>query len=119
MTKKKTEITIVRSKWRTGDSGENATGKGETRLVNKNGYKCCLGFIACEFRPHNKKIVDYCYPNECDFDIPDLKTLGGNDSSLTNSAVAINDDMDTTVKQKEVALKKLFKDSCYKLKFVD
>lgn len=119
MTKKKTEITIVRSKWRTGGEGENSTGKGDTRLLNREGCKCCLGFIASEFRTSNKKIRDLYFPSDCDFNIPDLLTTDGFDSSLTNSAIEINDDEHTTQKQKEVALKKLFKDSCYKLKFVD
>lgn len=119
MTKKKTEITIIRSKWRTGDIGENATGKGETRLLNCQGYKCCLGFIASEFRTSNKKIKDLYFPSDCDFNIPDLLTPDGFDSSLTNSAIEINDNGATTREQKEAALKELFKDSCYKLTFVD
>ena len=130
MTKKKIEIVIARSKWRTGFYNGNSTGKGEVNLLNKEGYKCCLGFIASEFRPSNKRIKGICTPSECNFSIPDLNKYyeknedegdpaGFYDSDLTNNAIEINDDSDTTQKQKEVALKKLFKDSCYKLKFVD
>lgn len=127
MTKKKTEITIIRSKWRTGgDEGEkNATGKGLTCLVNKQGYSCCLGFVAKQFRPSNKKLLGKGLPEECDFLIPELNYAHKDDekclldTELTNDAVAINDNENTTRRQKETALKNLFKDSCYKLKFVD
>lgn len=118
MARKKIDITIVRSKWRTGGCSDNSTGKGTTKLLNKQGFKCCLGFIASEFRPPNKGILNRCFPQGCDFKIPDLVDNDG-DTQLTNSAISINDDVHTTQKEKEVALKKLFKKSCYNLIFVD
>ncbi len=49
------EVIIDRSKWRCGaerayslgDDDEISHGKGDTMLLNDEGYKCCLGF-ACE-----------------------------------------------------------------------
>jgi hypothetical protein len=38
------QLVIDRSKWRTGNDGEHQTGEGDTRLINKQGYMCCLGF---------------------------------------------------------------------------
>ena len=115
---KKIEVVIKRSKWRTGYEGENKTGRGDTQLLNKQGFKCCLGFICLTVRPKTSKVSGLHNPFQCDFPVQDLK-CGIYDTYLTTDAITINDDESTTQKQKEIALKKLFKYSCYKLKFVD
>ena len=41
------KLIIDRSIWRTGDTGKYATGLGETRMQNDEGFHCCLG-IYCK-----------------------------------------------------------------------
>lgn len=123
--KKKYKIVIDRSKWRTGDKGSNATGKGSICLLNDKGCKCCLGFITQQIT--KKKIKDLAEPCDCDFSVPLLNTRYPSifddvfyykNTELSDKAIAINDDGSTTIKEKEEALKKLFKDTPISLKFV-
>lgn len=121
-------IVIDRSRWRTGGNYDevtdtkNLTGRGDTELCNNQGYYCCLGFIGKKFRK-NKPMAGCMEPNDCKFDIPELNKREEysnyfKNTRLTIKAIEINDDWTTTVKQKEVKLKKLFKNTCYKLEFV-
>lgn len=41
------KFVIDRSKWRCGHDGKHKLGKGDTLLLNFDGYMCCLGQI-CE-----------------------------------------------------------------------
>lgn len=120
-------IVIDRSRWRTGGNWnkdlptENLTGKGATFLRNEQGFQCCLGFV-CEAEgvaiAGNK-----AYPCSLHVDVPNLTepyNIHGilfKDSELTGKAVKINDDPNTTVAQKEAALKELFA-GIYNLEFV-
>jgi len=42
-------VIINRSKWRTGNTYECATGKGEIAMANPQGFMCCLGFASMSF----------------------------------------------------------------------
>ena len=117
----KTVITINIAKWRTGGI-HRKTGYGPTRLLNAEGYKCCLGFI-CSIK--KKAIKGYGTPGDLDFFVEDLniKVDDGfgttyENTKLSLDAMNINDNTITTVKQKETLLKKLFKNSKYKFVFV-
>lgn len=119
--KKKYKIVIDRSKWRTGDISDNATGKGRnTRLLNEEGYKCCLGFMTQQIT--KKKISDVAYPGNCDFSVPCLNTKycltsRYKNTELSSAAMDINDSHVTTLKEKEVALKELFKNTPISITF--
>jgi len=126
--KKLYKVTIDRSKWRTGDEGPFATGKGETQLRNTQGYKCCLGFICRVIQP-NIKITDCTYPHTTHTAIPLLTKPNPNygnsmnvfkyeSSALSLAAAKINDDEELALRQKEKALKALFKDTPIALEFV-
>jgi hypothetical protein len=39
---------IDRSKWRSGGTGRNAVGEGGTRLLNEQGFMCCLGQVCLQ-----------------------------------------------------------------------
>jgi hypothetical protein len=51
------QLIIDRSKWRTGNDGEHQTGKGDTRLINKQGYMCCLGFYMRDLANIDKNVL--------------------------------------------------------------
>lgn len=124
MTKKdKIEVVIDRAKWRTGGNGPKKTGKGKTQLLNSSGYKCCLGFL-CEAVGVEKSIKKIGNPAYLKIKIPEITTpipaLAGGiaNTLLSRDAMEINDDTELSPRQKEEKLKRLFKDSCYRLKFV-
>lgn len=116
--KKKYKIVIDRSKWRTGYHSENATGKGcFTKLLNQKGFKCCLGFITQQIT--KKGILGIAEPGDCKFSIPCLNEKGEefyHNTVLSEEAITINDS-DVPRKEKEVALKELFKNTPISLTF--
>lgn len=117
--KKKYKIIIDRSKWRTGVNGPNATGKGSTYLLNDGGYKCCLGFITQQIT--KKGIRSLSEPSDCNFSVPCLNKYETDtyiNTDLSQDAMNINDAHDTTLKEKEAALKKMFKNTPISLKFI-
>lgn len=81
---------------------------------------CCLGFV-CE-QATDREVLYYAYPHELEDDAPYFLVYEKNgeifDSSLTQSAMEINDNQDTTPQEKEKLLIKLFKDNNIELKFV-
>ena len=115
------KIRINRAKWRTGKYAKNKTGNGPTLLINNDGYKCCLGFIAQQVSHCKVNELYSCgMPNELTFTVKNLSTKIENNriinTDLTKYAVLINDNLETTPKQKEQKLKRLFKD-VYELEF--
>ena len=120
------KIYIDRSKWRTGPSdiyeaeiGEHVTGKGQTQLLNSQGYKCCLGFVCQQAGPRQRirgKGDPYALEKPVEgLSIRDVVNMI--QTPLTNKAMYINDDGATTPRQKERLLRSLFKDSPYQLVF--
>ena len=120
------KIYIDRSKWRTGPSeieeverGEHITGKGQTQLLNSQGYRCCLGFV-CQQAGPRQRTRGMGDPYALKKPVEGLSIRGVTHimhTSLTNEAIAINDDGATTPRQKERLLRSLFKDSPYQLVF--
>ena len=112
--------------WKCGDDGGKnvAHGKGETRLLNKEGYMCCLGQFATQLNPQVKRcdMLGRCNPSNVSKVIPVLSKKIGmatwniDDTKLTNSAIEINDDMNTSIKEKIKKLKSLFRKKGYKIK---
>ncbi|MEN6290811.1 MAG: hypothetical protein ABFD07_02185 [Methanobacterium sp.] len=121
--KKKYKVVIDRSKWRTGSNGDNATGKGNTFLLNKEGFKCCLGFITQQIT--KKGVLNLSEPNECEFSVPFLNKITEEEfyepfycnTELSDMAIGINDSSNTTMKEKEKQLKELFKNTPISLTF--
>ena len=114
------KIQIDRSKWRTGKDGKTKTGRGETALLNNEKYKCCLGFICEQVAPW-EDIELMGEPDEIDEVIEGLTEehdgLSPVNSELTNQAMSVNDDEETTPQEKETKLTELFKESPYELIF--
>jgi len=124
---KRKKIYIDRSKWRTGCTDlkflgdAHATGRGNTELINSQGFKCCLGFI-CQQAGPRQKLTGKCNPGSLDREVPAVAIKSPWDglltgTSLTRKAMTINDDETTTARTKERKLRSLFKDSPYQLVF--
>lgn len=112
-------LIIDRSKWRTGGdhnffkSIQSMTGKGDTQLLNDQGFMCCLGFRCHQMGVPKKELLNMATP-DClnDWDIPDLLTtspLGTViDSKFTTEAIRINDNPDISSKEREKQIKEHF-----------
>lgn len=123
----KIKVTIDRQKWICGSlfNRNSRNGYGYTALLNDNGYMCCLGFV-CQASGIDKDMLDIGEPSDLCQPIPDLvveiKDEYNNNmfinTELTDKAMDINDNKETTPREKEELLKKLFADSIYELEFV-
>lgn len=113
---KKDYLIIDRAKWRTGAGGNFLTGKGNTLLLNDEGFMCCLGFRCHQMGIPKNDLLGICTPGSFSlssrYDIPDLieeKPWGWDNSSFVEDAVKINDDMFLTPEQREKAITEHFK----------
>jgi hypothetical protein len=107
-------LIIDRSKWRTGSHG-----KGITQLLNKEGYMCCLGFRCYQMGIPKKDLLGKKAPCSLskNWEIPDLVDISlGCNTDLSQDAILINDkhtlinDKQSTNKDREKQLTKLFSD---------
>lgn len=134
----KKEYTIDADKWRCG-CGHNALGDGYTRMLNEEGYMCCLGQISEQMGVEKQFLKESCDPEEVA-----NRIINGNESSvakqkylthnhlikyikkcknnvrlsnLAKRAIDINDDKDLSTKERVEKLKALFADNGIKLRF--
>jgi hypothetical protein len=110
------------SKWKCGQSSENSLGEGPTKLMNSLGYMCCLGQFSLQIDKNiNKEDLRLKnFPQYIGFKNKNiLIDENGYDSNLTSSAISINDNTETTPKEKIVSLKKLFKKFGYKIEVIN
>jgi hypothetical protein len=98
--------------WRCGGNSINQLGEGETCLLNKEGFMCCLGQFSLQLAD-DLEMLDKYMPGGLNLDIP-LLTLPnrGLSTNFYNSlfslqAVGINDNRATTPKEKIEQLKEL------------
>ena len=105
-------LIINRAKWRTGQDPidiDFSTGKGDTLLLNKEGFMCCLGFRCHQMGIPKKDLLNVATPDSIatHWDIPDLLDSRGN-TKFTNEAIGINDDGSLTSEEREIAITKHF-----------
>ena len=118
-------IEIDRSKWRCGGEGASAKGKGETELLNAQGYMCCLGQMMLKgYKVPKKLLLGATIPEETGKVVGPLTRNSGwlegmtEDTPTTDKAMAINDRRELTQKQREQELRTLFREENIDLKFV-
>lgn len=118
------DLVINRAKWRCG--GENGVktqrGVGETLLLNNDGAQCCLGQISQQVGISKKEILNSACPGDLSKKIPLLSNKSKvkgyfEDSSLSEQAMEINDDITFNDKEREQKLKLLFSKYKHKLEF--
>ena len=107
--KQKDYLIINRAKWRTGEGGETQTGKGDTQLLNKQGYMCCLGFRCQQMGVPRKLLLEEGTPG-CirGWDIPDLIDDDGNNTEFSQTAMELNDAQDMSRITRERKIKDHF-----------
>lgn len=106
-------LIIDRSKWRTGEGSFSETGKGDTLLLNKQGFMCCLGFRCNQMGIPKKDLLNKGMPEDLAdlYNIPNL--IEGDDefwadTEFTNAAIRLNDSRMLKPKEREKAIKEHF-----------
>jgi hypothetical protein len=112
------KFTIDAANWRCWDRG-----KGSTILLNKEGYRCCLGFVENQLGIPDEELLDVCTPSGVDTPENILtkksKHTGLIDNDLTETAMYINDSSDYTYAGRMEALTKLFAEHGHELEFIN
>jgi hypothetical protein len=98
---------IDRAKWRCGQDGDSRRGRGDTMLLNSDGFMDVLGMVAAQVGVPSEAMLDAAGPEGCDDRDRQrllrgvLLTHNGTSSDLTMQAMCINDDamLDTTVRE--------------------
>lgn len=121
---------IDRNKWRCGDDGEHARGKGKVMLSNTQGYMCCLGQTLCQQGVLKKDLLNLGEPNEINSDyIEEINNIFFkseyiyesditiHNTELSDDVMFINDNPSTNLREKESALKELFKEHGHSISF--
>jgi hypothetical protein len=108
------------SKWRCGrDSATNKLGEGYTRLLNQEGYMCCLGQY-CEQEGVDVALLKNKYaPQSLGIKIPLLTKDGFWETELSIKAMRINDNQFTTPDEKIEKLRELFAAQGVELKVIN
>lgn len=96
------------SKWRCGGNvGENVLGAGETRLLNEEGFCCCIGLWSKQLGASDEDLMGIGDPSCCKDQIPLFvdESKAYYNSKLANDCIDINDNILTTPEQKIIQLK--------------
>lgn len=102
------EFTLDYSKWRCGyttpDLCKNQLGMGAVRMLNAEGYSCCIGQFSQQLGIDKDSLIDKSSPADVRtpinlFNKPSA-TSGYNDTALTEDCIVINDDPKTTPQEK-------------------
>jgi hypothetical protein len=130
MATKKKSFVVDRSRWRSGRYGKYATGKlgvnglASTFLLDENGSMCCLGFVAQQCGVPKKALLEANAPRVLDWvhkatTTPALiQSDGFTETSLTKTAIGINDNTKIDRKTREKRLKAVFKKHGYSIEFI-
>lgn len=122
------EFTIQRSKWVRGTIG------GDSKLLNSQGNKCCLGFLCSSFGAHDDILKNQTGPDKIanKLSLPDWLVHWSYQASIegtqvwhpfstyaTNVLISVNDCSLLTEKQREEKLAEVFAVHGVKVTFVD
>lgn len=120
------KLIIDRTKWRTGSAGETATGKGDTALLNEEGFMCCLGFECLRRGFTEDEISGQPEPETMIFNegfkkdrFGDMVNDSGYNKSWVDEAISINDDILSTRDEKEEKIQKIFAGQGIEVEFIN
>ena len=119
-------LVLNESIWRCGDDSKDPSksrGTGYTKLLNEEGYMCCLGQFSLQLSPELKRadLLHRHFPQNLEIAVEDLtaKAYGElKDTELSKKAVAINDNSHSTISEKVKELTELFAKYEYKIIFI-
>ena len=112
------KLTLDYAKWRCGGTGQGISpdpekgmgvGTGTTKLLNSDGYMCCLGqWVLQVAKVTENDILNKSMPHQ--LNEPCIFTQAKNNSLFEDKAIRINDNPNTTVSTKLIQLTQLCKD---------
>lgn len=112
------------SKWRSGGSGGSyKIGKGNTSLLNDQGYMCCLGQFALQLGAEEKDVLNTLAPAGINKRIPELTDMSSEyckeNNAFSRRAIEINDHPSTTPEIKIEQLTELCKNHNFELEVIN
>lgn len=110
------KFVIDRKKWRCGQDGANSLGRGETKLLNAEGYMCCLGQICEQSGISREVLLNKLYPPLKGVDW--LSTYVSEDR-LYMVFVKINDNRYLTNESREEQIKRLASQYGHEVEFIN
>lgn len=120
------KLTLDYSKWRCGEDGDNALGTGKTKLLNEDGFMCCLGIWSLQLGAPEGDLLQKDDPSELKMLIPlfaedgRLKFRGCRwTTHLSTECMSINDDKDTTPEEKIEQLGELLREEGIELEVIN
>lgn len=116
------KFTVNRAKWRCGTNGKNRKGEGSVKLLNYQGYMCCLGFCSLQLGLNPKDIIDIPFPYQINHPnlLGILNEVRFGDlmyTDLSAKAVQINDNLALTPEEREKRLSELFAEHGHEMVF--
>ena len=123
---------IDRSKWRSGgaiNAGKETVGLGKTKMLNEQGFMCCLGQCCKQMGLTDRQLENAFYPSGCGWnkdkvedDNPFVTVYGKEvrylaDTRLSSAAWEINDSLRFNTEEREEKLIDLFKEHGHELEF--
>lgn len=116
------KFTVQLSKWRCGgNTGAYRLGEGETQLENLEGFACCLGFASKQLGPPGIEIICKAAPHLLNQTIAGLSIDEHSvrvPTAFSIGAMKINDDIYTTVEEKQELLIDLGKEHNIEINFI-
>ena len=120
--KRKQVYVLDYSTWRSGDSSANKVGNGDTKMLNDEGYSCCLGQFAQQKGIQRNNLLDLVEPNcvaariskvydknFCAVSKGDKKVFS--DTELSSELIHINDSHTQTPAKKLFKIRRLLHDA--------
>lgn len=116
------KFVIDTKKWRTGSNGPNKTGEGDTFLLNKEGFMCCLGMCLEQIGFDHHVLLDVANPANVKSGLDAMKIFRTNvpnmNTDLSVAAMNFNDSPLTTIDEKKEKLIKLFANNGHEIEFI-
>lgn len=101
------EYVLDVSKWRCGNGGPFSMGKGFTRMLNPEGYMCCLGQFALQAGVSQTQLLNKGHPANLRYSYDESFCIAPYDdkgdtfnTDLAGTLMKINDMEETTPKEK-------------------
>lgn len=100
--------------------------RGDPRLLNERGFRCCLGFCASQLGVPDPAMLEMGTPADVGKDVgpltfrrgdPDDDFASWGDTELTTGAVEINDDPTLSDLERESGLESLFEKHGHTIEF--
>ncbi len=122
------KFTLDVNKWRCGSSSmepSNRKGEGKTRMLNTEGYMCCLGQFALQEGCTPAEILDTQTPSGVNrfyskiFQNPNENNFGNSISVLSGDLMHINDSPGMKVSTKIRNIRKILKQEDHTLRVIN